>query len=105
MATVPEVRENCGAVFGAESLTGAEGRNIEMGGAKVGPCPSCGSVGQVPEGTYGLIDDTLRVVQAAAIEKIIFDAIIEVLEDRAGEGDGRRSHEARRQIRRAGSRC
>jgi hypothetical protein len=83
MATVPGICENCGAVFGAEALSGAEGHNIQMGGAKVGPCPSCGGTGSVPEGTYDLIDDALRVVRAAAIEKVVFDALIELLESRA----------------------
>ena len=83
MAMVPGVCEKCGAVFGAEALTGAAGTDIQLGGAKIGPCPSCGSVGRVPEGTYDLIEDTLRVVQAATIEKGILDAVIEVLEDRA----------------------
>ena len=83
MATVPGICDKCGAVFGAEALTGAEGHNIQLGGAKVGPCPSCGATGSVPDATFDLIDDTLRVVKAAAVEKIFFDAIIEVLEDRA----------------------
>jgi hypothetical protein len=81
MATVPGICDNCGAVFGSEALTGAEGQNIKMGGAKVGPCPACGSVGQVPEGVYDLIDDTLSVIKMTA-ETVIYDAIIEVLEDR-----------------------
>jgi hypothetical protein len=83
MATVAGVCENCGAVFGSEALSGAEGRGISLGGAKVGPCPSCGGTGRVPEGTYDLIDDTLRVVRAAAIEKVVFDAVIEILEGHA----------------------
>lgn len=79
---VPGVCDECGAIFGAEVLTGARGRNIQLGGAKIGPCPSCGGTGSVPEGTFDLIDDTLRVVKAGAIEKIALNAIIEVLEDR-----------------------
>ncbi len=83
MATVPGICDNCGAIFGTEALTGAEGRNIDLSGAKVGPCPNCGADGSVPEGTYDLIFDTLRVAKEAAIEKVIFDSIIEVLEDRS----------------------
>jgi hypothetical protein len=83
MATIPAVCDKCGTVFGSEALTGAEGENIELGGAKVGPCPVCEAPGSVPEGTFDLINETLRVVKAAAIEKIAFDALIEVLEDRA----------------------
>jgi hypothetical protein len=83
VATVPGICDNCGAVFGAEALTGAEGRNIDLSRAKIGPCPNCGADGKVPEGTYDLIFDTLRVAREAAIEKIVFDAVIEVLEDRA----------------------
>lgn len=83
MATVPGICDNCGAIFGTEALAGAEGRNIDLSGAKVGPCPNCGADGSVPEGTYDLIFDTLRVAKEAAIEKVIFDSIIEVLEDRS----------------------
>jgi hypothetical protein len=83
MATVPGICDECGSVFGAEALTGAEGRNIKLGGARVGPCPSCGGAGSVPEGVYDLVMDTLRVVEMAAIEKVVFDAVIEVLEGRA----------------------
>lgn len=83
MATVPGICDECGSVFGAEALTGAEGRNIKLGGARIGPCPSCGGAGSVPEGVYDLVMDTLRVVEMAAIEKVVFDAVIEVLEGRA----------------------
>ena len=83
MATVPGICDNCGAVFGTEALTGAEGRDIDLSGARVGPCPNCGADGKVPEGTYDLIFDTLRVAKEAAIEKVILDAVIEALEDRA----------------------
>ena len=58
------------------------GRNIHMGGAKVGPCPSCGGVGTVPDGTYDLIDNTLRAVRAADIGKGTLNSIIELLESR-----------------------
>lgn len=86
MATVPGICENCGAVFGAKGLIGGEGRNIQMGGVRVGPCPSCGGTGRVPDGTYDLIDDTLRVVKAAAFEKTVLDGVIELLE---GHSEGK----------------
>lgn len=83
MATVPGICDECGSVFGVEALTGAEGENIKLGGARVGPCPSCGGAGSVPEGVFDLVMDTLRVVEMAAIEKVVFDAVIDVLEGRA----------------------
>lgn len=83
MAMAPGVCDECGAIFGAEILTGARGHNIQLGGARIGPCPSCGGIGSVPEGTFDLVDDTLRVVKAAVIDETAFNAIIEVLEDRA----------------------
>jgi len=83
MATIPAICENCGAIFGATGLIGGEGRNIQMGGARVGPCPTCGGVGRVPDGTYDLIDDTLRVVRAAAFDKGALDGLIQLLEGRA----------------------
>lgn len=83
MAIVPGICERCGAIFGSEVLTGATGRDIRLGGAKVGPCPSCGGIGRVPDGTYDLIDDTLRVVESAGIDKANLDDLIKLLEDRA----------------------
>jgi hypothetical protein len=83
VATVPGICDECGSVFGAEALTGAEGRNIKLGGARVGSCSSCGGEGSVPEGVFDLVMDTLHVVEMAAIEKVAFDAVIEVLEGRA----------------------
>lgn len=83
MAMIPGICDDCGAVFGSEALVGAKGSNISLGGAKIGPCPSCGGIGRVPEGTYDLIGDTLRVVKAAAFEKTELDAVIEILEKRA----------------------
>ena len=62
---------------------GGHGSNIQLGGNKVGPCPSCGGWGQVPDGTYDLIDDTLRVVKAATFETAALDGLIKLLESRA----------------------
>lgn len=82
VAIVPGICEDCGAVFGAEVLSGAKGRNIRLGGAQVGPCPFCGGTGLVPEGTYDLIDNTLRTVRSADIDKTALNALIVLLEDR-----------------------
>lgn len=83
MATVPGICDECGSVFGAEALAGAEGRGIKLGGARIGPCPSCGGAGSAPEGVFDLVVDTLQIVEMAAIEKVVFDAVIEVLEGHA----------------------
>lgn len=83
MAIVPGICEDCGVLFGSEALVGAVGPGIKLGGARIGPCPNCGGTGRVPDGTYDLIDDTLRVVSSAGIDKAAFDAVIELLEDHA----------------------
>lgn len=82
MATVPAICERCGGIFGAEVLAGAHGAGIRLGGARVGPCPSCGGSGTVPEGTYDLIDETLRVVRDATMDHDVLNGLIELLEGR-----------------------
>lgn len=40
-------------------------------------------MGRVPDGTYDLIDETLRVVKAAAFERDVLNGLIKLLEGRA----------------------
>jgi hypothetical protein len=40
-------------------------RNITMVGNTAGPCPVCGGIGEIPDGVYDFVGDTIRVVAAS----------------------------------------
>jgi hypothetical protein len=81
MATLPVFCGNCGAVWGARNIIGGSGaRGITLSNATAGPCPNCGGTGRVPDGVYDLMDDTLAVVQSAALPKTTLQALIDLLE-------------------------
>lgn len=64
MANVPVVCDNCGALFIMPNLIGGSGGGqITMVGNSAGPCPACGGMGHIPDGTYRLENDTLTFLQ------------------------------------------
>lgn len=66
MKTVIAICDNakCGALFTAPNLMNISGNaRIQFKGAKLGPCPNCGSYGSVPDGIYGLIDEAIELTE------------------------------------------
>lgn len=63
MPHLPAFCRNCGAVFGSgivvENTTG-----LTMSGNTAGPCPRCGGIGDIPDGTFDVIGSTIRVLSA-----------------------------------------
>ena len=65
MANVPVICDACGAFFIAKSLFGGDLRHVTFSGSnKVGPCPGCGSVGRIPDGTYDFIGASIDLLSA-----------------------------------------
>ena len=49
--------KNCGAIFQASSLINADGNaTVTFENVGYGPCPSCGSMGEIPDGVYSFED-------------------------------------------------
>lgn len=57
MTSLPAICDNCGCIFA--SGFGGSGTFI---GCKSGPCPSCGGFGSVPDGTYEVAGDVIRLL-------------------------------------------
>lgn len=53
---LPAICDNCKNVF-ASSIVGGPGVTMTVTGSKSGPCPACGSLGSIPDGTYAIIND------------------------------------------------
>jgi uncharacterized protein YchJ len=59
---------NCGAVFQFDRLIGGPGKtNIQFTNSKVGPCPVCGAMGLIPDGTYEYANDVLNILSSSKI--------------------------------------
>lgn len=58
MPYIPAVCENCGRLFPssfyAESVT-----NLTISNVSVSPCPYCGAVGHIPDGTYNVVNNVI----------------------------------------------
>ena len=64
MVNLPAICDNCGFVF-RSGFAGGGGSTITVIGSKSGPCPRCGSMGSVPDGTYRMIEDMIEVLSAS----------------------------------------
>ena len=64
---------SCGSVFFSNSAFHiGPGATVNMIGNKIGPCPLCGSLGNVPDGIYTAFEQRLtNPTQVAAIQKVM----------------------------------
>lgn len=61
MADVPVFCDSCGAIFFTRNLIGGSGTvRVSLKNVGVGPCPSCGGRGHVPDGVYEFVGDAVR---------------------------------------------
>jgi hypothetical protein len=65
MAHVPVFCDNCGTLFVTSSLIGGDVR-VTFENTGFGPCPGCGGMGRVLDGSYEFIGDTIKVLGAPA---------------------------------------
>jgi hypothetical protein len=50
---IPAICDDCGTVFVSTSMIALGGGGaVTITGSSVGPCPACGGVGSIPDGTY-----------------------------------------------------
>lgn len=59
MAAIPAICDKCHAVFDS-GFSGGGGSTVLMRGCRSGPCPECGAMGSVPDGTYSLNETLIR---------------------------------------------
>ncbi len=65
----------CGAVFQHNGIFGGPGSvtGLTFSGVQVGPCPKCGSYGNVPDGIYEYFDEQLSFIKGpkSSIEALL----------------------------------
>jgi len=58
---VPAVCDNCGTFF-PSGVAVCNARNVTIYGCSSGPCPHCGGMGHIPDGTYNFINDAIQLL-------------------------------------------
>jgi hypothetical protein len=64
MPEMPAFCDNCGAVFGS-GFVFENCRNVTLSGNQVGPCPSCGGMGHVPDGVFDITGNAIKLLQGS----------------------------------------
>jgi SEC-C motif-containing protein len=65
MSTLPVICDSCGRLFGTDRLIDAPGATVVIDGVTMGnSCPYCGGDGHVVDGTYELVGELTRLLQA-----------------------------------------
>lgn len=60
---LPAVCDKCETIF-QSGIVGGEGSTITISNSTSGPCPNCGSIGHIPNGTFRLIDNFIEILNA-----------------------------------------
>jgi hypothetical protein len=75
---VPAVCDSCGAFF--PSGYDLHGTEIKLAGNRAGPCPRCGGMGHIPDGTYNFIGDTIELLSGPARSRSELQRLTEILQ-------------------------
>ncbi len=62
MPDVPAVCDTCGTVF-SSGIYIENATSVTLAGNTAGPCPRCGDMGHVPDGTFNFTEDTIELLQ------------------------------------------
>ncbi len=60
---IPAICDQCYTFFPSGIVT-ENAINITLSGNKSGPCPKCGGMGHIPDGTFNFINNTIEILQA-----------------------------------------
>ena len=80
MAQLPAVCRTCGTVF-PSGFDLQHARNVTFEDCVAGPCPKCGGDGDIPNGIYDFVGDTIRVLAAPTTSAAQLRRIADVLHD------------------------
>lgn len=70
----------CGAIFEARNLVGGPGSaTIHMTNSRVGPCPACGSSGQIPDGVYQYANNAVSLLTGPETSVQVLRQVHEIL--------------------------
>lgn len=59
---IPAFCDDCGTAFRSPFNVSGRVMALTLEGNKVGPCPACGGLGSIPDGTFDFIDGAVRIL-------------------------------------------
>lgn len=74
MPPIPAVCERCGALFLANNLIGVQAggvATVSFVNSRVGPCPSCGGTGLIPDGLYEVTNTLVRRLSDVRVDDLV----------------------------------
>ena len=93
---VPALCDTCGAFFDS-GVEVSNSTNITFGQTRAGPCPRCGNLGHIPDGTYNFIGNTIELLSGPARSRSDLERLADIL--KAARTAGGSPEEVRDQIR------
>ncbi len=63
MVRIPAFCDFCNKPF-PSSFVFENCQNVTFSGNKAGPCPACGGIGSIPDGTFHIMEDVIEVISA-----------------------------------------
>lgn len=79
MPDMPAVCDNCGTIFPSGYFV-ENATNITFADDTSGPCPSCGAMGHVPDGTFNFTEDTIQLLQGPQRTISVLERLAEILQ-------------------------
>lgn len=80
MPVLPAICQKCGAVF-PSGYRVDNVINTQFVGNTASPCPRCGSVGRIPDGTFTFVDNAVEVIRASNITTSELQSLIDLVND------------------------
>lgn len=80
MINLPAICEECETIF-PSGISGGGGSTFTINNSKSGPCPKCGSMGFIPDGTYRLIDNFIEILSAPTTTVYELKKLSKILQD------------------------
>jgi SEC-C motif-containing protein len=82
MANLTAVCEDCGTTFTASRFIKVSGTaRIHMSGNRYGPCPRCGGMGRIPDGTYDIVGDVVTFLASPQRSHVELQLLADILQE------------------------
>lgn len=80
MGKVPVLCENCFSFFTVDNLVTA-GTTCSFLNCAAGPCPNCGGMGMIPDGTYEFLNKSIKLLTGSDFSKEVLKKLEKILRE------------------------